>query len=545
LDNPFGEIALLLVIAAAAGAVAVKLRQPVIIAFIFVGILVGPAGLGFTAVEEQVELLAGLGVTILLFLVGLKLDLGLVKNFGPVALATGLGQLTFTIGFGYLIALGLGLDATTSVYVAVALTFSSTIIIVKLLTDKRELDSLHGRVAIGFLIVQDIAVVVAMAVLVATDVGQDTGQSIVFLPLYLVGGALAIGVLMRYVLPFVLHTFARSSELLVIFAFAWGTFLAAGGDALGLSRELGAFIAGFSLASTQYREAIGARLTSLRDFLLLFFFVDLANKLEFVDVGQTALQASALSFFILVGNPLIVLAIMGALGYRKRTGFLAGLTVAQISEFSLIFIGLGVTLGHIEPEVMGLVTLIGIVTITASTYMILYSQRIYPKVQRWLSVFERPDPFRERALEESLKGETREVDVVVFGLGRYGYRLVSHLQDSGCRVLGVDFDPQRVREAKEDDMRVVFGDAADPEFPSHLSLGGVSWVVSTVADRGVNIVLLHALEREGYQGKVAVTAHREDDARTLEQAGAEAVLLPFADAAVAAADLVTGRGETE
>lgn len=162
MPQPFAEFAVLLLIAAFAGAVAVRLRQPVLIAYIVVGILVGPAGLALVTAHDQIDLLAEVGVTVLLFVVGLKLDLKHIRHIGPVALATGLGQLTFTILFGFFIILALGKGWLEALYVAVALTFSSTIIIVKLLSDKRELDSLHGRIAVGFLIVQDLAVVIAM-----------------------------------------------------------------------------------------------------------------------------------------------------------------------------------------------------------------------------------------------------------------------------------------------------------------------------------------------------------------------------------------------
>src|SRR5690606_3505634 len=156
MEHQYYEFAALLFISTLVGVLAVRLKQPLLVGFILVGILVGPAGLDLIGMEQQVSLLAEIGVTILLFVVGLKLDMHLVRNLGPVALATGLGQLTFTIVLGYVIGLMLGFDSIKALYVAVALTFSSTIIIVKLLSDKKEIDSLHGRIAMGFLIVQDI-----------------------------------------------------------------------------------------------------------------------------------------------------------------------------------------------------------------------------------------------------------------------------------------------------------------------------------------------------------------------------------------------------
>jgi phosphoserine phosphatase len=262
----------------------------------------------------------------------------------PVALATGLGQLGFTIFFGFALILLMGKSVMEALYVAVALTFSSTIIIIKLLSDKCELDALHGRIAVGFLIVQDLAVVLTMMGMSALRGGGEVGLvEIVFSLVWRVTAAFALlYVVMRHVLPRVVALMARSQELLLIFAIAWGTGLAALGEWAGFSKEAGAFLAGFSLASTAYRDAINARLAGIRDFLLLFFFIDLGAKLDFATLGGELWPAVVLSLFVLVGNPLIVMAIMGYMGYRKRTGFLAGLTVTQISEFSIIFVAMGI-----------------------------------------------------------------------------------------------------------------------------------------------------------------------------------------------------------
>lgn len=361
--NAFLELALLLLACALAGGLFVRLRQPVLIAYIVVGIGVGPAGLGLVGAHEQIDLLAQIGVAVLLFAVGLKLDLQHVRHIGPVALATGLGQLTFTILVGLAIILALGRELLEALYVAVALTFSSTIIIVKLLSDKREIDSLHGRIAVGFLIVQDLAVVVAMMLMSALrDTGASDGvvlEVALSLAARLATCALLLFVLMRWVLPVVLAAMARSQELL-LFAIAWGVALAALGELAGFSKEAGAFLAGFSLASSPYREAMNARLTGIRDFLLLFFFIDLGARLELSTLGAEVVPAVVLSLFVLIGNPLIVMAIMGWMGYRKRTGFLAGLTVAQISEFSIVFVAMGISLGHVGMQALGLTTLVGL-----------------------------------------------------------------------------------------------------------------------------------------------------------------------------------------
>lgn len=329
MSNPFAEIALTLLAASLVGAAGLWLRQPLVVSFIAVGILVGPAGIGLVTQHEQIELLAGIGISLLLFVVGLKLDFQTVRTLGPVALATAGGQIVFTSAIGFFMAMALGMNALTSAYIAVALTFSSTIIIVKLLSDKREIDQLHGRIAIGFLIVQDIVVVLVMILLTAFGTAEQGDNLVADLALVLGKGVLFVGgilLAMRYLLRPALGWMARSKELLVLFALAWGVALAGLGDWLGFSIEVGAFLGGISLAATPYREAIGSRLISLRDFLLLFFFIDLGSRLDFTDAASQLMAATVLSLFVLIGNPLIVLVIMGLMGYRQRTSFLAGLT---------------------------------------------------------------------------------------------------------------------------------------------------------------------------------------------------------------------------
>lgn len=544
MEHLYYEFAALLFASAVVGAIAVRLRQPLIVAFILVGILIGPALLNLISAESEIELLAEIGVTVLLFVVGLKLDMHLVRHLGPVALATGLGQLTFTIIFGFLIGLGLGMDWVKATYVAVALTFSSTIIIVKLLSDKREIDSLHGRIAMGFLIVQDIAVVIAMMVVGSMSASEgidaeQTGMLVLSIVAKLAAAIVLVAVMMRYILPRLMELLARSPELLLVFAIAWGTSLAALGDMIGFSKEVGAFLAGFSLASTRYREAVNARLTSVRDFLLLFFFVHLGSQLEFAALGEELGAALIFALFVLIGNPLIVMIIMGVMGYRRRTGFLAGLTVAQISEFSIIFVAMGIALGHVDDNTLGLITLVGIVTITLSTYMILYSSKLYDWLAPYLRPFERRNPFREA---EQAQEKLDEASVLVFGLGRYGGRLVRQLHDRDVGVLGLDFDPEVIRLARREKLNVAYGDLESRDFLEHLELGAVRWVISSIPDLKLNLNLAETLRAQGYRGRIAVTIHHEQDANLLRDAGIDQILRPYRDAADYAAEQICSHG---
>lgn len=538
-DTVFIELSAVLLFAVAIGAVGLMLRQPLIVSFLAAGVLAGPGLLGIVQSPEQMHLLAQFGVALLLFVVGLKLDLGLVRSIGKVALVTGLGQVLFTSVVGFFLCLVMGMDALPSLYVAVALTFSSTIIIVKLLSDKGEIDALHGRVALGFLIVQDVVVVLVMIVLSSLDIGrQGDGTLIVGLALTVLKGAVLLGVLAaftRWVAAPLMHRLANSPELLVLFSVAWAVAVAAVSEHMNFSMEMGAFLAGVTLASTSYREVVAARLVSLRDFLLLFFFIDMGSRMDLAAIGGQVMPALWLSLFVLIGNPLIVMIIMGVMGYRKRTGFLAGLTVAQISEFSLIFAALGLSLGHLTNAHVGLVTLVGLITIGLSTYMILYSAPLYARLEPWLGLFEKRHPAREANLEHIPE---ERADIILFGLGRYGSNIARGLRQKGEAVLGVDFDPEAVASWNRQGHAALFGDAADPEFLDTLPLAHAKWVIVAFPSPAAMTTgaqpadaLIRSLRKRGFSGGIAVTSHTAAEAAVFRKTGADLVLLPFADAA--------------
>lgn len=548
----FHEIALLLLGAAAVGLLGAVLRQPVIVSFIAVGIAAAAFFDSSAETASQIRFLAELGVALLLFLVGLKLDWRLVRTLGPVALATGLGQVVFTAGIGYPIGLALGLDWLTSLYVAVALTFSSTIIVVKLLSDKRELETLHGRIALGFLIVQDIVVVIAMVVLSTIGIGAVEVQGgqvrLLTIGASLFGVVAVLVLFVRYLADPLMTWLAKTPELLVIAAIGWAATAAAIGETIGLGKELGGLVAGVSIGSTPYRDMVAARLSALRDFLLLFFFLSIGATLDLSTLGQDLTSAAVFSLFVLIGNPLIVILIMAWMGYRARTGFLAGVTVAQISEFSLVFMAMGLSLGHVDQSAVGLVTMVGLVTIAGSVYMITYSQQLYV----WLKPLLQPFDFgswREVAADND--EEKPAVDVIIFGLGRFGSQLLRRLEDAGYNVLGVDPDPQAIGRFAGEGYQVRYGDVTEQEFWAELPLTHARWVVLSVPYGPILLTetdprngLRAAIRTHRFGGRVAITARNDEEARRLQEGGGvDLVLYPYDDAATSAAKQITDLDE--
>ncbi|MDZ4713744.1 MAG: cation:proton antiporter [bacterium] len=526
LENPFYEFALILTLAALFGFVGKILKQPLIVMFIALGVVMGPAVFDIVKSKDNIHLLAEIGISVLLFIVGLKLDLRIIKSVGKIALLTGLGQVLFTSFLGYFIGLALGFSSLHSFYIAIALTFSSTIIIVKLLSDKKEIDSLHGQIAIGFLIVQDIVVIIMMIILSAIQKGGETSLSQDITGTILVGiGLIAFTfIAMKWILPRLTNYLAQSQELLTLFAVAWAVALASASEIMGFSGEVGAFLAGMSLASSDFKENISSRLVSLRDFLLLFFFVGLGSNLDLSSMQSQIIPAMYFSFFVLVGNPIIVLIIMGMMGYRKRTSFLAGLTVAQISEFSLIFAGLGLAIGHITKETLGLITLVGLITIGLSTYLILYSHQIFNKLSPFLSMFERKNKLIEN---DDFNLGLKSHDVILLGLGRFGNRLADMLDEHPeISYMGIDFDPSIIVQWKAKGREIFYGDIDDPELLEYVPFKESRIVVCTIPDVGLSKQFVKELKRRKYKGKVYITASTEKDYQELSSLEIESILRP-------------------
>ncbi len=527
IESAFGQIALILLVTAVVGFGAKFARQPLVVAYIFVGILLGPTFFDLVHYEAEIELFAELGIALLLFLVGLKLDLSLIKNIGKVAVLTGLGQVLFTAALGFIIVLAFGFDATQAAYIAVAITFSSTIIVVKLLSDRREIDQLHGQIAVGFLIVQDILVIIFMVVIAA--IGSSAGEVDRSIPVLVFGSVIyiaAAAAISKLLLPKLLAWLAKSQELTLIFGVSWALSLAAISHSLGLSMEIGAFIAGVALASTPYRESLSGKMVSLRDIMVLFFFIQLGSSLSLSDAVQQLLPAIVISVFVLVAKPLIVMAIMRWLGYRNQVSFKTSMAIAQISEFSLILMALGFSLGQVNQAALSLVTLVAVITITLSTYFILYSERIYQWLQPLLKRFD--VPAQDRLDEDAIESR---YDAIVIGAGRLGSNVIGGLAEKGANLLIVDHNPDALSKLASEGFATLYGDISDPEFAYSLPLNEADAVICTAQERGTNLVLLETLDRFGYEGQICLTAMDAPTAVLLQEHPRVTVIKPLKMAA--------------
>lgn len=535
----FSELSLIILIATAVAFVMKLLRQPFIVGYIVTGVIVGPYALNILHSKEDIELFSKLGITILLFIVGLNLNPTVIREIGKTALFTGIGQVVITTIVGYGIATAIGLSSTNALYVAIALTFSSTIIILKLLSDKKDLDNLYGKISIGLLIVQDIIASFILIGLTAIGTSNpDLSYTSVFLVLLLKGGVLSFVLFLanRFFFPKIADFIASSQELLFVFSVAWGMSVAALAAHLGFSVEIGALMAGVTLSTIPFAGEIASRMKPLRDFFILLFFILLGSQMVITTIPTIILPALLLSTFVLVGKPIIMFFVMNLLGYRRKTAFMTALTVAQISEFSLIIITYALAHG-LAPDIASLVTLTGLITIAGSSYLIMYSDSLYIKLESFLKLIE----IRKTRLgEDTSKAKPHEV--VLFGYDRVGLDFVKAIRKLDKRFIVVDFNPKSIRRLVRQEIPHKYGDAEDIEFLEELQLIHTKLVISTIPDYGVNTLLVDYVKRVNPDAIVIVISHNIKEALNLYSLGSSYVVMPHYLGAQYASHLINKHG---
>ena len=521
MEGLFFEIGAVIVIAAIFSLIVYRFKQPLILGYILTGIIVGPGVLAIAHSQNFFDVLSQVGVAFLLFTVGLGLNWRSFKDVGGIALATGVGQVLFTSIIGFGIGLALNLSVVSSLYLSVAFAFSSTIIIVKMLMDKEDIDTLYGRISVGFLLVQDFIAMLILLGLSAFTHGATISQA--FLSVVVKAFVLVpvFWVISTKVLPPLLRYVAKSQEMLFIFAIAW-CFLVAGVLVwFGFGIETGALIAGVTLSGSVFQREINARIRPLRDFFLIIFFIVLGTHLGIANISTLLLPIIVFSLFVLIGNPLIVMFIMRLLGYHPRTGLMAGTTVAQISEFSFILIATGIAAGHVTGDLLTIATAVGLITIAASSFLIHRNEQIY---DRFSVLFKWMEP--EHTLEEEEARIFRPVHTVLFGYHPIGAVLLETIQTLKQSYLIVDFDPQVVRKLSELGEPHVYGDAADDGLLEQIQAEKAHLVLSTIPDIVVSTALLTYLESKKFTGLIVVSVHTQEEAKLCYELGASYVIIP-------------------
>ncbi|MEK6947876.1 MAG: cation:proton antiporter [Nanoarchaeota archaeon] len=538
-QNFFIDITLMIVVATLLGLIAKTLKQPLVLAYVIAGVIIGPMTLGLVKGLDDLALFSQIGVALLLFIVGSNLHPRNIKEIGKVSLITGIAQVFFTAGIGYLLARIIGFQNIESIYISLALTFSSTIIIIKLLTDRNEIDTLHGKITVGILLIQDIVAVVALMLI--TGLKADSNIAIQLLYAILKGIGLFIGIWLVYhlIIKRFFNVVSRTQELLFLSSIGWCFVAAIAAIKLGFSLEIGAFLAGVAIANSDYNFEINAKIRPIRDFFIAIFFINLGIAMIFSSAITLILPIIIFSIFTLVIKPLIVFFFMTLLGYKGRTGFLTGLCLAQISEFSLILIALGMKLKHISLEATVVITVVCIVTITGSTYLITYGNKIYNTLERYIRIFEREklvDIIDEKVLQE-------RYDIILLGCHRIGYNIIKKANKK--KILAVDLNPEILRNLQKYGIKTLNADVSDSEVINELAKLKPKIVVSTVPNIEANDLIVKEFRKTNRKTVIFVNARNVLDILDLYKIGADFVTQPEMMAGQKIADYITHLNDKE
>jgi Kef-type K+ transport system membrane component KefB/Trk K+ transport system NAD-binding subunit len=517
------ELALIILMATILGILARILRQPIILSYIVTGLLFGLFGYFHLINKEVFQVFSNLGIMFLLFLVGLEINYTSLRLVGKISVILGLTQIIFTASIGFFIALYFNFTYLQSAYIAIALTFSSTIIIVKLLSEKKDLNSLYGKISIGFLLVQDLVAVLILILL--SGIANNGNLVISNIILALIKGFFLFTIMIvlgRKFLPKIFDKIAHSQELLFITSLAWVLSIASiiSSRWIGFSIEIGGFLAGLALANSSQTFEIAAKIKYLRDFFILIFFVILGSSFANYEFLQLTWPVIVLSLFVLIGNPLIILIIMYLFGYRRRTSFLCALTVAQISEFSLILVHLGQKLGHLTQDIVSLVTVVGIITIAISSYMIIYNEELFRFLSPFLKIFERRKKYQE---EPEISNTAKPI--ILIGAHRLGQNIITDLPKENLLI--IDFDPEIINKLKKLNYTTLLGDISDLEIREKANIQKAQLVISTSPDFEDNLRLLKELISLRQRPKIIVRGNDEIDALLFYKNGADYVILPY------------------
>jgi Kef-type K+ transport system membrane component KefB len=520
--NIFFELSLVIFLAGLFGLILKRLSQPLLLAYILAGFSI--SFLSLTREESRVafSFFGEIGIALLLFMVGIELSLTELKTLGKTVLWAGTGQILAHGILGFILARLLGFDLSSSIYLALAITFSSTIVVVKLLGEKKDLNALYGKISVGILLLQDLFAVLILMIL--AGVFQETFSSLTLFSIIFKGGLFFLILILatKKVLPFILSLSASSLELLLLVSLAWAFVIASIALAIGFSLEIGAFLAGVALATSVYRFQILSKLRPLRDFFIVLFFVALGLQINIFGLLRLFTPSLIFALFVIFSTPLLLLLILGKiLGQKKRTAFLTGISLAQISEFSIILVVLGERLGHISFDVVSIVAMTAILTILASSLLIIRAGSLYHFLSPYLSFFERPTLETKIAREVPLANHT-----ILVGCEQMGQDLLKFLEGRKEQFVVVDFNPTIIRNLISEKVECIFGDISDPEILDELNLESAKLIISTVPDLEDNLSIIAEAKKRGFRGILILCSYWAEDGIKLYNQGADYVIVP-------------------
>ncbi len=518
-SNILFDIAIIIIVATLFAYLAKFFKQPLILAYILTGLIIGPFYLGLIKDLDVIRALAEIGVAFLLFVVGLELNFKKIKEVGFVVSFSGIIKIVILSGLGYFIALLFGFVKLEAFYLASILAFSSTAIVIQLLSNKREIDTLHGKILIGILILEDIIAILLLAIL-----STETFNSIILVNSLLKGIILLIFsiIISTFILPSLFAFAAKSQELLFLSAVATVFFFSFTSYFIGFSIVIGAFIAGVTLANLPYNLDIIGEVKPLRDFFMTIFFVSLGMQLSFTNFNSILIPLIIFLALILIVKPIIITSLVSLSGYKKRTSFLSGIYLAQISEFSLILISQAFILGHVSQELFSLTVLIAIITMIISSYYIQFSNRIYNTFSGILGIFDKLPTHREE-LEYSPEIKN---PIILIGGHRTGRIIIDTLKKLKTNLLVIDYHPDIIRILMNQKVPCIYGDATNLEIRERIDFKNAKMIISTVNDKETNLNIIKYAKKINPKITIFVSTIHMHEAKEFYKNKADYVILP-------------------
>lgn len=520
MHDVFTQLSIVILITTGVSLIMRVLRQPLILGYILSGLLVGPSLLNTIHSAETFEAYSKLGIVLLLFIIGLGMHVSELRKLGKVVIVTATASLVTVGSLGATASLLLGFNRTEALIIGLALFFSSTIIIVKILTDKKEQNRLHGQIAIGVILADDIVATFALLFVAANKSGGVDAHDLLLL---VVKGVVLIGLLAlcsTKLLPKFSRYIASSQEMLFLFAMAWGFGIASLFEAAGFSVEVGALFSGVALASSPYAQEIAARLKPLRDFFVVIFFITLGESLNLSNLSHAVWPAVILSLIVIVGKPFVITTTMGMLGYAKRVSFKTGINLSQISEFSIVLVVLAASVGLVRPEISAVLTLVAIATIATSTYLMHYDNQLYALFDKIkIRAFEKEVVYKEKRTKQGYP-------LLLFGYHHGGHEFVKTFQEIGKRYMVIDYDPTVIESLEHQNIPYMYGDATDNELLEEVGISNTKLVIITFSDFAMTSQLVSTIHRINPQTVIICHAENQTEAVSLYDLGSTYVMIP-------------------
>ena len=540
------DLVSVLAAAAAGGLLAALLRQPILLGYLLAGMIIGPAGFGLIKELIQVETLAQFGVAFLLFALGVEFSFSELRKVKGISLGGGGLQIALTILITALVSLGMGwvTSPAQGVFLGAILSLSSTAVVLKCLMERNEMATPHGQVMLGILVVQDLALGVMLAVLPALDkppeaIGRAIGWALLQTGLFALGAVVA-GI---WVIPPLLRLLARteSRELFLLGVVALCLGIALLTEHLGLSIEMGAFVAGLMISEVEYADQTLTYVEPLRDIFASLFFAAIGMLIDPLFLWNNLELILGLVALVFVGKFLIVTPLVTVFRYPLKTALFTGLGLAQIGEFSFVLASEGQALGLVSRRVYLLILGTSAVTLVLTPFVLRFVPQLFAWAEAlpWLKQYlERTDLPLEIAADLPVQNH-----VVVCGYGRVGRNIIQLLQDQKYPVLVIDQSERRIQELREAGIPYVYGNAASLHVLEKAGVNAARGMAIALPDpMSTRICLKRALELTP-DLDVVVRANQDKDIELLYQLGAREVVQPEFEASLElSSHLLTGLG---